>query len=395
MKKIFKSFLVLMLAGLFSFITINVMATESTESTEENIEEKNGEVYTYDDGVATGELILYEDGTFNMTLFEEGNVIEEGHGIYRVEDEYIVLITVNGELNIVINKENMTFDDYRPKIEEDTEITYTSTIVIKNCDYGDILTDIENGNIGDIVTIYAKPYSFCKLISISVNGAELFANEEGNYQFVLVEGENVITGKFEIDSEQFKEVAQLLADAKDGNWEKIFSLENVITLIFAILSTLMSSGFLITLLKYKKVESKTSTDIATSVSNKIDENSSKAIVEFLTNAIQPIFDKIDGKMVGVEEVCKTLTRCFILSQENTPESRLAIINELTALQKTNEELSAQVKAIIANEISKNEEIQKSKIKALEELELKNKKISEDVKNQDIEVQESEDVKGRY
>ena len=157
----------------------------------------------------------------------------------------------------------------------------------------------------------------------------------------------------------------------------------------------MSSGFLITLLKYKKVESKTSNDIATTVSDKIDANSSKAIVEFLTNAIQPIFDKIDGKMVGIEEVCKTLTRCFILSQENTPESRLAIINELTALQKTNEELSAQVKAIIANEISKNEEIKNSKIKALEELELKNKKISEDVKKQDIEVQESEDAKGRY
>lgn len=391
MRKIFKSFLVLMLVGLFSLITINVMATESTENTEENVEEEKGEVYTYNDGVATGELTLYEDGTFNMTLFEDGNIVTEGHGIYRVEDEYIVLITTNGELKIVINKETMTFDDYRPEPEPEPEITYTSTIVIKNCDYGDILTDIEKGNVGDVVTVYAKPYSFCRLISISVNGTELIANEEGNYQFVLVEGENVITGKFEIDSEQFKEVAQLLADAKDGNWEKIFSLENVITLIFAILSALMSSGFLITLLKYKKVESKTSTDIATSVSDKIDENSSKAIVEFLTNAIQPIFDKIDGKMVGIEEVCKTLTRCFILSQENTPESRLAIINELTALQKTNEELSAQVKAIIANEISKNEEIQNSKIRAIEELEKSNNELSNKTNNSN----EKNDAEGRY
>ena len=184
-------------------------------------------------------------------------------------------------------------------------------------------------------------------------------------------------------------MAQLLADARDGNWEKIFNIENVIAIIFAILSALMSSGFLITLLKYKKVESKTSTDIATSVSDKIDENSSKAIVEFLTNAIQPIFDKIDGKMVGIEEVCKTLTRCFILSQENTPESRLAIINELTSLQKTNEELSAQVKAIIANEITKNEKIQTDKVKAIEELEKANEEI---LNNNNTNINDAE---GRY
>jgi hypothetical protein len=76
---------------------------------------------------------------------------------------------------------------------------------------------------------------------------------------------------------------------------------------------------------------------------------------------------ITSKLDGTSETCKTLARCFILAQEDTPEARLAIIQELTKLQTTEQELTEQVKAIIQQEVSKNQKIIEEQQQALTEL----------------------------
>ena len=290
-------------------------------------------------------------------------------------------------------------EKYKLEVEEkdpiEDEPKYPCQVVIKDSDYGDIIVDVEYGNIGDIVTIYAKPYSFCKLVSLNVNGVDLIPNEDGNFQFPLVEGENIIVSKFEIDSEQFEKVAQLLADAKDGNWENIFNIENVFQLISALVTLFMGSGYCVTLLKSKKIKSETTTEVATGVKEVLDSNVYKAIKDFLQNTFGPTFDKLSGNITNIEEVVKTMARCMVLSQENTPESRLAIIEELTKLQKSDEELSAQVKAIIQKEIESNEAIQKQKMDTIKELQEANSKIAEEAHESPEVEQTTDNSEGRY
>lgn len=253
---------------------------------------------------------------------------------------------------------------------EEEVITYPCNVKLGAHKYGDILYDIEGGEIGEVVTLYVKPYSFYKIDTVMANGVILTPNADGNYQFALIEGENIVEATFTIDDEQFMVIAELLADAKDGNWENIFSVENLITLITWAISALTASGFFVTLLKSKKLELKTKLKTT-------EENKNEAFDSFnrvVREQILPLIDKIDAKSDETETVCKTLAKCFILSQEGTPESRIAIINELTNLQKTSKDLSAQVLEIINKEVESKTHAEEEKRKAIEELEEANNKI---------------------
>ena len=97
------------------------------------------------------------------------------------------------------------------------EIIYPCNVKLGHHKYGDILYDIEGGEIGDVVTLYVKPYSFYKIKSVTANGIELTPNYDGNYQFALAEGDNIVEAFFEIDDEQFAIIAEILENAKDGN----------------------------------------------------------------------------------------------------------------------------------------------------------------------------------
>lgn len=282
---------------------------------------------------------------------------------------------------------DITSSDISDITETSTEVEYPCKVVISDVSYGDILTDLTEGNVGDIVTIYAKPYVLCSIEYVKVNGVDLIADESGNYSFSLVEGENVITAVFKIDQEQVSKIATLFESAKAGNWQDIFNMENLFTVIGWTITTLLSSGFFVTLLKYKKIKTTTADNTTEIAKAAIDDNLSQAVTTFLKTTLGPTFDTISAKLSSTEEVCKVLARCFVLSQENTPESRLAIIQELTKLQTTNENLTAQVKEIINNEIKKNEELKNAKVKAIEELEAANNNIGnekmEEVDNNDV------------
>ena len=79
---------------------------------------------------------------------------------------------------------------------------------------------------------------------------------------------------------------------------------------------------------------------------------------------------------------QVMARCFALSQEGTPESRLAIMEELTKLKTNEAELSDKIKNIINEAIENNNKIQEEKMKTLEELKEANDKI--DVVNETSE-----------
>lgn len=293
----------------------------------------------------------------NSSTIESSPIIESSQNSSITEESSPVISTSQTDSSIISES-------------SEEKITYPCNIKLGSHKYGDILYDIEGGEIGDVVTLYVKPYSFYKIKSVKANGVELTPNADENYQFALIEGDNIVEAYFEIDDEQFAIIAELLANAKDGNWENIFSIENLFTIITWLISILMGSGFFVALLKSKKIE--LNTKMKTTEENK--KESYEAFSKIIKDDILPLIDKIDTRSDETETVCKTLAKCFILSQEGTPESRIAIINELTNLQKTSKDLSSQVLEIINKEVEAKATAESEKKKALQELEDANSKI---------------------
>lgn len=262
-------------------------------------------------------------------------------------------------------------------------------VIIEATNYGDVLTDITEGKVGDIVTVMAKPYLMCDTKGVYVNGTELIKLDNGNYQFTLIEGENRVTAKFDVNNEKVKDILSLIESTKGKDLTDLFTFDNLLILITWLVVTVLSSGFFITLIKSKKIKVNVTDEVKQTVESTLDSN--------LGEKMEPIIQKMLGKLGESNEMCKTLIKVFILSQENTPESRLAIINELTKLNVTEEDLSNKVKEIINQEVEKNKQTEEKKKQTIAELEKVNEQIL-DNKESNIEVNTDttkDDSEGRY
>lgn len=268
------------------------------------------------------------------------------------------------------------------EIQQEETVTFESTVTISTQKGGEILVDITEGHVGDKVTAHVSPYVLYKIETVSVNGVNLTANEDGNYEFLLVEGENIITATFVVDNEELTSIANLLADAKDGEWDEIFTIGNLIQAIYWLLTTIFTSGFFITLLKTKKIKAETTKEIKTSVEAILSSKLGDSINTFLETTIVPLFEQYNIKINYTEETCKVLARCFALAQENTPEARLAIINELTKFKNTEQDLNEEVKKIINEEIERNNAEKAQLNKTIEELKEANQKVVTPVVEED-------------
>ena len=274
------------------------------------------------------------------------------------------------------------------KGEESDE--YACKVVLQPCQYGDMLADKEGGNVGDIVTLIAKPYSLFGVESVTVNGVALTQNEDGNYNFTLVEGENVVVATFKVNQEEISYILGLIEKAKDGNWEDIFSLKNLFTIISWVISLFTAGGLCITLLKKQKIKAKTAEEISAAVEEVTKGETSKAVNAFMEKILGPSFDMFGEKLKEINEMCASMARCMVLAQENTPEARLAIIQELSKTNKKAQDLAEEVKKIVHDEMSATEKEKQEKIDTLKDLEEKNNALGS---NPITETQKSSE--GRY
>lgn len=270
-----------------------------------------------------------------------------------------------------LSKSNLA---YAEEVQVEETVTYSSTVTIASQKGGEIIVDILEGNAGDKATAHVSPYVLYKIENVTVNGVNLTANEEGNYEFLLVEGENIISATFVVDNEELGAIANLLADAKDGEWDEILTLSNLITVVYWLITTIFTSGFFVTLLKSKKIKAKTTEEITAIVETIVSSKLGDGVKSFLQETILPLFEQYNVKINYTEETCKVLARCFALSQENTPEARLAIINELTKFKTAEKDLNEEVTKIINEQIAKNEEEKAQLNKTIAELKEANEKV---------------------
>lgn len=274
------------------------------------------------------------------------------------------------------------------KGEESDE--YACKVVLQPCQYGDMLADKEGGNVGDVVTLIAKPYSLFGVESVTVNGVALTQNEDGNYNFTLVEGENVVVATFKVNQEEISYILGLIEKAKDGDWEDIFSLKNLFTIISWVISLFTAGGLCVTLLKKQKIKAKTAEEISAAVEEVTKGETSKAVNAFMEKILGPSFDMFGEKLKEINEMCASMARCMVLAQENTPEARLAIIQELSKTNEKAQDLAEEVKKIVHDEMSATEKEKQEKIDTLKDLEEKNNALGN---NPITETQKSSE--GRY
>jgi hypothetical protein len=256
-----------------------------------------------------------------------------------------------------------------PEVEPTQEpVEYPCKVVLNEVKFGTITFSKTEGEVGEIIEVYNTPDLLYDLIEINVNGVPLIADEYGIYSFALIEGENVVSAKFEVSDEKLEKVAVLLGQVKQGNWEEIFTVNNLFQLISWLITLGCSSGFFVTLYKSRKYKQLTPQEIANKVDDKINSVLDSKLSTFLKDVFGPYNENMLQKFSSMENSTKTMVRCFILMQENTPESRIAILKELDNLNKDETgQLTLQVKELITQEIQKQEEQNKALNETIEEL----------------------------
>lgn len=207
-------------------------------------------------------------------------------------------------------------------------------VVIEKTSNGTIETDITEGEIGDIVTVTAKHDLLYKVQSVSVNGVDLIESEttRGLYSFALVEGENKITAKFVVDEELCGDLTNIIQQATNEDWTNLFTIENVVTLV----KWLLDGGILIAMVRYfikdKKLSDKVEKKVTESCEKIIPESTKNAVVENTKYVIEPMFNEVVKDGALSRQLMAIMVKCMVLMQQNTPEAKIAILDEFEKLK---------------------------------------------------------------
>lgn len=370
MKKRFGLFLGVLCAtfaiGMCAIKAPTMLIAEGEESTEVTFAEK---VYKHEDENGTMVLTLTSETEFSLVMTPvEGEAIT-GAGTYTRDGDVITLVTENGEMKISVNDETMTFAEY--------EEVFECSVVLGKYNHGEISVDTLKGHVGDVVEITAK-HDFLYLVDyVAVNGVNLIEDEDisGLYRFTLVEGENIITAKFIVDSELLGEMSIIYEQAMNKDWTNLFSLENVVRIV----SFLLNGGLLLAMVRYfikdKRIEKNVENSVKSTCEKIVPETTKNAVVESVKEVCAPMFAETTGNQQEIVRVVGVLVKCIALMVEDTPDSRRAILAELSNLNigdmKVIEDAKKVIEEFFASKMSEMQDTMNKLDKVIE----KNKEIA--------------------
>lgn len=273
--------------------------------------------------------------------------------------------------------------------EPETPEALPCQVVIGSVKHGSITTDIKEGNVGDICTITAKHDILYKISSVSVNGASLIESETtiGEFSFALVEGENKITASFVVDEELCGELTSIVKEASEKDWTNLFTVENVLVLV----KWVLDGGILIAIISYyvkdKRLERKLENTVRSTMARIIPEATKETVLAAFNTLLEPTISALKADNIDIKRALAVFSKCFALSQENTPENRRAILDELSGLKIGDLESISEIKKQL-------EESLQNYAKAYEETLNRIKAISESNtvdKSEEIEPKVEEEV----
>lgn len=232
-------------------------------------------------------------------------------------------------------------------VEAESEV-FECKVIIPEFEHGKITADKLEGHAGDIVTLEVKHSLFYLIDFVKANDVNLVEDEEtsGIYKFALVEGDNNISAKFIVDTELLGEMSVIYEQASNKDWTNLFSVEN----IFRIASFILSSGLLLAMVRYfikdKRLESKVENKVESTMKAIVPDMTKKVVEENIQNVIEPIFAETSANQVEIMRVLGALVKCMALMQEDTPESRRAVLSELANLNIGDTKVIEDAKAFI-------------------------------------------------
>lgn len=144
------------------------------------------------------------------------------------------------------------------------------------------------------------------------------------------------------------------------------------------------------IVRWKRTKKAIQDGINATVSEKLPEIRQQAVTTALDSAIQPLFNQILGLLTENNNALGTVVKCIVLQQQDTPESKIAIIELLSNLKICeNKETNEEIKKFI---LEANEKLKKEieeKLQSLNEISESNKKIIEDASTTNEEEPDEE------
>ena len=232
--------------------------------------------------------------------------------------------------------------------EGEEEEVFECSVVLDTYEHGKLSVDKEKGHVGDVVTVTAKHDMFYLVEYVAVNGTNLVESEEtsGLYSFVLVEGENKLDAKFVVDAELLGEMSTVYEQARNKDWTNLFTMENVIRIVTFILN----GGLLLAMVRYfikdKRIAKNVETSVKDSMEKILPETTKQVVIENTKEVIAPMFSSVCANQDEIIRVVAVLVKCVALMQEDTPESKRAILGELANLNVGDKNIIEQAKNTI-------------------------------------------------
>ena len=230
----------------------------------------------------------------------------------------------------------------------------TYTLVITQPEHGSVKIDGDktSGIVGETITLDINPDMFYIINSVKVNNNALIESEttKGIYTFNPVAGENVISVEIVLDQALFGEFNSIAEQVKNKDWANLFSVDNVLTIV----SWAINSGILVSVVVYfikdKKLSKKVENATKETIEKIVPEETRKTVVDSVEVAIRPIFEDLKANSTRVLQALAVFSKCFALMQENTAESRKAILDELTSLEIGDLATIEQIKQYIIEQV---------------------------------------------
>lgn len=274
--------------------------------------------------------------------------------------------------------------------EEQEEPEYECYIVFADIKHATYEASAMYGEYKDevILTFQADLFYKCEYVKLNGNPLSEDENITGKYLIKLQYGENLIEANFVVDEDVLGKFSQMYDELRNHDWTNLFSVTNVVTIV----NWFLNGGILIAIARYfikdKKLEKKVEDSITENINKIIPDSTKQSVVATVEKVVTPTVNEIGKHISKVEDSIQILTKCVALMQENTPASKLAILEALQGSAIVDASQVENSKEVVEDMLKKIQEVYDSTMNKLDNIAESNKEI---IDNANV-IEKQEEVK---
>ena len=153
-----------------------------------------------------------------------------------------------------------------------------------------------------------------------------------------------------------------------GEWlEKNFTAEMITTIMSVLTSLAVVLKLASSLKDLAKKKAMTTEEVCNKVVEILETTNKESVLKSINDIVKPLEDKVGD----ITPVLNSFSKILALSQENTPESRLAILELIQSIGNISNKVVEDAKTEIVNQIEEEKKENKENIAILESIEEKN------------------------